>query len=150
MIRCATLALTAVAAPFLTVAGFAGSVVGIVVALAAWILLIRAIAVAPATWPGVGAPRMAALLGTVVSIVFLVIGFFANYGIAINRNLCGNGAGSWLAIVIAVIVYLVLGTAALYASRRPFLVWPGTVAVAWAVHLGLLFVLPGTSGFCET
>jgi hypothetical protein len=147
------LAAAGLAAPLATIAVLLGSRAWIVAAIAAWAALGAFVAVAPRLWPGLadGAARAAVVTAWAAATIAFVIGLFGHYAIAIDHALCGDGTGATTAAALgATAVYLAGSVWALRTGGRALWAWPLLVLVGWAVHLLLLFALPGAHGFCET
>jgi hypothetical protein len=84
-------------------------------------------------------------------LIAFVFGLFGHYAVAVDHSLCGGGTGATsVAAAVAVGVYLAASVFALRTGSRAIWAWPCIVLLGWAVHLLLLFVLPGTHGVCET
>lgn len=149
----AGLAAAGVAAPLTTIAALIGSRAWIVLAVAAWSALVTFAIRAQRLWPGMSgvAARRALAVAWAVALIAFVFGLFGHYAIAVDHSLCGGGTGATsVAAAVAVGVYLVAAVWALRTGNRALWAWPSIVLLGWAVHLLLLFALPGAHGFCET
>jgi hypothetical protein len=142
-----------IAAPIATIAVLLGDHVWIVVALVAWATLAGFVVAAPRLWPAMrgSAARVAAATAWAGSMIAFVIGLFGHYAVAIDHALCGEGTGATaVAALGAAAVYLAGSLWALRSGGRAVWAWPLLMLAGWAVHLVLLFALPGAHGFCET
>jgi hypothetical protein len=148
-----SLAAAGVCAPVATLAVLVGSHAWIVLAVVAWAALVGFIAAAPRLWPGMAeaAARVTLVTAWAASMIALVVGLFGHYAIAIDHALCGDGGGATAgAAAGAALAYLAGSVWALRSGKRAVWGWPLLILAAWAVHLLLLFALPGAHGFCET
>jgi hypothetical protein len=130
-----------------------GNHVWILAAIAAWAALAGFVVAAPRLWPGTreATARVAVVTAWAGSMIAFVIGAFGHYAVAVDRALCGGGAGATvLAAAGATAVYLAGSLWALRSGGRAVWAWPLLMLAGWAVHLLLLVVLPGAHGFCET
>lgn len=147
------LAAVGAAAPLATIAALLAGPAWIVLAVAAWSTLIGFAVGAPRLWPSMahGAARQALAIAWAVALIAFVFGLFGHYAVAVDHSLCGGGTGATsVAAAVAVGVYLAASVLALRTGSRAIWAWPSIVLLGWAVHLLLLFVLPGTHGVCET
>ena len=144
--------IVALAAPIATVAALGGSRAAIAVAAGAWAALIGYWVRAPWLWSDVEPRRARAAVvgGEVLALSAFVLGFFANFAISIDHQLCGDGAAPLVALACAAAVYVAIGAAALRRAARLLWLWPLLVLGLWAVSLAVRLVLPGGHGFCET
>lgn len=143
---------TTIVAPFATLLAFEGLIPAIVIAAAAWSIYAACWLSAGRIWDDVDTfrARGALLGGTLLSLFAFVAGFFGNYWFSIDRELCGEGAAEWIAIVIALTTYLAAGALLLRVASRLLWLWPLLVLVGWVVAVAARAVLPGGHGFCET
>ena len=142
----------ALVAPFATLLAIGGVLPALAVAIAAWSVYAACWLSAGRIWTDVDAVRArgALLGGTVLSVLAFLVGFFGNYWFSIDHELCGGGASPWIAIVIAVVAYLVAGSVLLRVASRLLWLWPLLVVAAWAFAIAARAALPGGHGFCET
>jgi hypothetical protein len=148
-----SLAAAGVGAPLATIAVLLGDRAWVVVAIVAWTALVGLVVGAPRLWPETGevSARLMAVTAWAVSLIGFVVGGFGHYVVAVDRALCGDGAGATaVAAAGAAAVYLAGSVWALRTGRRAVWAWPLITLVGWGVHLLLLFALPGGHGFCET
>jgi|SRR5919201_2609629 hypothetical protein len=145
-------ALVGVAVPIATVAALAGSIVAAAVAVLISLAFAAYVAAAPRIWTEAGpiGARAAVISGAVLATAALTLGVFGEYVVAIDHDVCGGGTGQWLSIVLAGVGYAGAAAWLLRTSRRLVWAWPLLVLLAAAARVGLLFVLPGTQGYCET
>jgi hypothetical protein len=144
--------IAAVAAPAATVLAIGGVIPAFALAVVAWLAYTVCWLRADSLWPEVGVARARAALvgGTVLSLVAFIVGLFGNYWFSIDRELCGEGTAGWVALVVAIVVYIGAGVVVLRTASRLLWAWPLLVLAGWVVSVAVRAVLPGGHGFCET
>jgi len=96
--------------------------------------------------------RRRSVLSAILTWIALIASFPVFYLISINTSICGKdipAAWEWLPPTAALLVFFTVGGWGL-GTYRAFWAAPLGYAIAFAVLVLLLVVVPGTPGFCET